>query len=109
MPPLLDFDVLCVVVAHSTWYTLFSLIRTCRQLNREAAKRILGHPNLEAAIEIDGLGDRRAMSFINFIRADGGRYHYLRSLALGGERLSLEVCEGLADIIRQAISLRRLR
>ena len=105
----LNLDVLFVIVSYSDWSTLLTLMLTSHQLNREAAKFILKDRRLEAMIEIDGLGEQRAKSFVSFVRAGGGRSRYLRSLAIGGTKLSSEVSEGFSDIICQATNLKRLR
>ena len=108
MAPLLNLDVLYVVISHASWDTLPTFMLTSRLLNREAAKRMLRHPYLERAIQIDVRGDRHVMSFVRFLRADGGRYHYLLSLALGGGEVSPGVMEELSDVIRKAVNLRSL-
>ena len=108
MTPLLNLDVLYVIISHASWEALTALMLTSRLLNREAAKHMLRHPDLETTILIDARGDRHVMSFINFLSADGGRCHYLRSLALGGGAVTPRVMEALSDVIHQAINLQSL-
>ena len=100
----MNYDVLSIIVAHSTCKTILQLMRTCRSLYSEGAKFLP-----DGDVVVDGRKDDSVLSLASFMAAeDGRRWRYPKSVSIKGRRLRYEVAKVLADAISRVRHINRL-
>ncbi|RPD71406.1 hypothetical protein L226DRAFT_174961 [Lentinus tigrinus ALCF2SS1-7] len=91
-PHPLNYDILCAITYWADRRTCVSLMRTCKGLNKAAAKSVL-----QPSGGIYIWTERNTVLFHRFLHADPSRFQHVREIHIGFERMSPEVLDGLLD------------
>ncbi|RPD56451.1 hypothetical protein L227DRAFT_259069 [Lentinus tigrinus ALCF2SS1-6] len=102
-PHPLNYDILCAITYWADRRTCVSLMRTCKGLNKAAAKSVL-----QPSGGIYIWTERNTVLFHRFLHADPSRFQHVRELHLGFKRMSPEALDGLLDDLRRMERLKTI-